>query len=196
VPQYYSSLLNSGPPWQTTTGTALTAVGPTTISPESASGTGNDPVNPTWWVGQTLRVEAQGVYTNGSTGTTATFALWENVGGTALSSGVTLATTGANVVLATSVTGLYWELTAKIQCRAYAQGTGTATLYTHGKLLIQTSAAGANAVWPLPAASGPTTANVDTTIAHTIGLVGTMSQVVGGPSITCTQFTIEYVQGL
>jgi hypothetical protein len=194
MPQYWSSLANPNAPWQTASGVALTAVGPSTISPEGAGGTGDDPQILTWWQGQFIRIEAQGVYTNGSTATTATFAVCAAATGAALSTSV-LATTGVAVVLTTSVTGLYWELTARIQCRAIAAGTATATLYTQGRVLIQTSAAGATAVWPLPAASGPTAANIDTTIAHTLGLVGTMSQVTGGPSITCTAYTAEICSG-
>jgi hypothetical protein len=32
---------------------------------------------------------------------------------------------------------------------------------------------------------------VDTTIAHTLGLAGTLSQATGSPSVTCNYFTIE-----
>ena len=195
VTQYWTSLLNPNAPWQTASGTALTAVGPSTISPEGSAGTGADPQNLTWWQGQLIRVRARGVYTNGSTATTATFALWANVTGAALTSGTTLATTGAAVVLATSQTGLWWKLEAEIQCRAIATATAGPTLYTHGELLIQTSTAGALAVWPLPATAGPTAASIDTTIAHTLGLVGTMSQVTGSPAITCTSITHEIVAG-
>jgi hypothetical protein len=47
----------------------------------------------------------------------------------------------------------------------------------------------------MPATSGPAAANLDTTIAHTLGLVGTLSQATGGPSVTCTSITHEIVAG-
>ena len=198
VTQYWTSLLNPNAPWQTASGTALTAVGPSTISPEGSAGTGADPQNLTWWQGQLIRVRARGVYTNGSTATNATFALYVAATGTALSGGVTLATTGA-MALPPSQTGLLWRLFAEVQCRAIAQGTSTASLYTHGEVMIQTAVqsgvTGNQQIWPLPATSGPTAANADTTIAHTIGLVGTLSQVTGGPSVTCSQFGVEIVSG-
>lgn len=198
MPQYWSSLINPNAPWQTASGTALNTAATATISPEGAGGTGDDPQILTWWQGLVIRVEAQGVYTMGSTATNGTFALYTAASGTALSGGVVLATTGA-LALPVSVTGLYWELTAKIQCRAIAQATSTPSLYTHGKLQIETATpsgtTGNVQVWPLPATSGPTAANVDTTIAHTLGLVATLSQVTGSPSITCTQITHEIVSG-
>jgi hypothetical protein len=95
------------------------------------------------------------------------------------------------------VTGLYWEVNAEIQVRQMAQGTSTATLYTHGAHRIQVAtASGTTAneqVWPMPAASGPAAADVDTTIAHTIALVATLSQATGSPAITCTYFALDYV---
>ncbi len=198
VTQYWTSLLNPNAPWQTASGPVLSTAATATISPEAAGGTGPDPQNLTWWQGMVIRVEAQGVYTCGSTPTNATFALYASTPLTALSGGTPLATTGA-LALPPSQTGLFWELTAKIQCRAIASGTGTPTLYTHGKLYIQTAVqsgvTGNVQMWPLPATSGPTAASLDTTIAHTLGLVGTLSQVTGGPSITCTSITHEIVAG-
>jgi len=198
MPQYWSSLINPNAPWQTAGGTPLTTTAVSTISPEGAGGTGDDPQVLTWWQGMTLRIRARGVYTNGSTPTNATFALYVSATGLALSAGAALATTGA-LALPPSQTGLLWRLYAEVQCRAIAQGTSTASLYTHGELLIQTAVqsgvTGNTQIWPLPATSGPTAANADTTIAHTIGLVGTLSQVTGGPSITCSQFGVEIVSG-
>jgi hypothetical protein len=198
MPQYWSSLVNPGAPWQTASGTPLATASTATINPEGAGGTGDDPQILTWWQGMVVRVEAHGVYTMGSTATNATFALFASATGTALASGTSLATTGA-LALPVSVTGFYWQLKAKIQCRAIAQGTATASLYTHGALLIQTATpsgtTGNTQVWPLPATSGPTAANADTTIAHTLGLVATLSQAVGSPSVTCTQITHEIVSG-
>ena len=198
MPQYWSSLLNPGAPWQTANGTVLATAATLTLSPEGAGGTGDDPQNLTWWQGMAIRVRARGVYTMGSTATNATFALYASTTGTALASGTSLATTGA-LALPVSVTGFWWRLQAEIQCRAIAQGTATASLYTHGELLIQTATpsgtTGNVQVWPMPATSGPTAANTDTTIAHTLGLVGTLSQVTGSPTITCTQILHEVVSG-
>ncbi len=198
MPQYWSSLINPNAPWQTASGTPLATAATVTISPEGAGGTGDDPQNLTWWQGQVIRVRARGVYTMGSTATNGTFALYAATVGTALSGGTVLATTGA-LALPVSVTGFWWRLQAEIQCRAIAQGTATASLYTHGELLIQAATASGTTgnvqVWPLPATSGPTAANADTTIARTLGLVATLSQVTGSPTITCTQITHEIVSG-
>jgi len=198
MPQYWSSLINPAAPWQTASGTVLNTAATATVNPEGAGGTGDDPQNLTWWQGMVIRHTARGIYTMGSTATNATFALFASAVGTALASGTSLATTGA-LALPVSVTGLLWELEAITQCRAIAQGTATASLYTHGSLKIQTAApsgtTGNVQVWPMPAASGPTAANADTTIAHTLGLVATLSQVTGSPTITCTQYLAEIVSG-
>ena len=106
---------------------------------------------------------------------------------------------GALPLIASAVTGCWWHLEAEIQCRAIAQSTGTPSLYTHGEVWLQTAVPTAGVanvtVWPMPAASGPTAANVDTTVAHTLGLVATLSQVTGAPAITCTSCTHEIVSG-
>jgi hypothetical protein len=192
--QPWVSLLNPGAPWQTASGTVLNTAATATISPEGAGGTGADPLVYTLYEGLDLRVRARGVYTNGSTATNGTFALYASASGTAASGGTSLATTGA-LALPTSVTNLYWEIDALIQCRQWAQGTATPTLYTHGALRIQlatpSGTTGNEQVWPMPATNGPTAADVDTSITHTIALVGTLSQATGSPAITCTNFTIE-----
>jgi hypothetical protein len=194
--QVWESLLNPGAPWQTASGTALASAATATLSPEGAGGTGADPQIFSFYQGFVVRVKARGIYTNGSTATNATFALYASATGTALSGGTSLATTGA-LALPTSVTNLLWELEALIQCRAMAQGTSTATLYTHGALRLQlatpSGTTGNEQVWPMPATAGPTAADVDTTITHTVGLVGTLSQATGSPSITCTNFLLEAV---
>jgi hypothetical protein len=200
MPQYWTSSVNPGAPWQTASGTPLVTAATSTISPEGAGGTGDDPQVFTWWQGMVIRVRARGVYTNGSTATNATFTVAASTvtPGTALSGGANLATTGA-LALPTSVTGFWWRLQAEIQVRAFAQGTATATMYTHGELFIQTATPSGvlvnMQVWPMPAVSGPTAANVDTTLAHTLGLVGTLSQATGSPSITCTSCVHEIVSG-
>lgn len=198
MPQYWTSLINPNAPWQTASGTTLSTATTATISPEGAGGTGDDPQQLTWWQGQVIRHTARGVYTMGSTATNATFALYASASGTAASGGTALATTGA-LALPVSVTGFWWRLKAITQVRAIAQGTSTATLYTHGELLIQTATpsgtTGNVQVWPLPATSGPTAANVDMMIAHTLALVGTLSQVTGSPTITCTEYLAEIVSG-
>lgn len=198
MPQYWTSLINPNAPWQTASGTVLATAATLTISPEGAGGTGDDPQNLTWWQGMVLRIRARGVYTCGSTATNATFALYASAVGTALASGTSLATTGP-LALPPSQAGLWWRLQAEIQVRAIAQATATPSLYTHGELLIQTAAqsgvTGNVQVWPMPATSGPTAASVDTTIAHTLGVAGTLSQITGSPTITCTQMTCEIVSG-
>jgi hypothetical protein len=194
--QNWVSLINAGAPWQTASGTALNTAATATISPEGGGGTGADPQVWPFSQGLAIRVQARGVYTCGSTATNLTLALWASISGTAASGGTSLATTGA-FAMPVSQTNLYWELEALIQCRVWAQGTGTATLYTHGRMLIQTAAYESTLtnsnqqIVPMPATAGPTAADVDTTIAHTIGLVGTLSQATGSPSITCTNFTLE-----
>ena len=157
----------------------------------------------TWYEGMVVRVRARGVYTMGSTATNATFALvCLGDGHCAVRLAPHLATTRrAGAAGRNAVTGL-WRLellTAEIQCRAIAQATSTPSLYTHGEIQIQTATpsgtTGNVQVWPMPATAGPTAADVDTTIAHTLGLVGTLSQATGSPSITCTVITAPSVAG-
>jgi hypothetical protein len=194
--QVWQSLQNTGAPWQTASGTVLNTAATATISPEGAGGTGADPLVYTFYEGQVFRVSARGIYTCGSTATNLTVALWASISGTALSGGTSLATTGA-FAMPVSQTNLYWDLDAHIQIRAMAQGTSTATVYTHGKMLIQSAAFEStltnsnHQIVPLPATAGPTAADLDTTITHTIGLVGTLSQSTGSPAITCTMFMLE-----
>lgn len=194
--QFWESLVNAGSPWQTASGTALSTAATASLSPEGAGGTGSDPLVPAYgfYQGFVARITARGVYTCGSTATNLTLAVYASAPGTALSGGTALATTGA-MAMPVSVTNLWWRLTAYVQCRQIAQGTSTATLYSHGEVLIQTATASGTTgnvqVWPVPATAGPTAASVDTTIAHTLGLVGTLSQATGSPAITCTNFTIE-----
>lgn len=194
--QFWVAMANPGAPWQTASGTALVTAATATISPEGAGGTGADPLIAAYQFteGLMVRITARGIYTVGSTATNGTFALYVSAPGTALSGGTALATTGA-LALPTSVTGLWWKAEAYVQVRQIAQGSSTNTLYTHGEFMLQTATASGTTgnvqVWPMPATSGPTAATVDTTAAHTLGLVGTLSQATGSPSITCTQFTIE-----
>lgn len=198
--QGWESLANTGAPWQTASGTTLNTAATATLSPEGAGGTGDDAQIYSFYQGMVVRVRARGVYTMGSTATNATFALYASASGTALSggggNGGTLATTGA-LALPVSVTNLWWKLDAYIQIRAMAQGGATASTYTHGELLIQTATpsgtTGNVQVWPMPATAGPTALDMDTTVTHTVGLVGTLSQATGTPSITCTQFMLETI---
>jgi hypothetical protein len=192
--QTWVAAQNGGAPWQTANGTTLSTAATATISPTTA-GTGGDAEIFQFYQGQVFRVTASGIYTMGSTATNATFALFASVTGTAASGGTSLASTGA-FALPVSVTNLYWTIDLMAQVRAMAQGTGTATISTSGALRLQTAtfAGSANcAVLPMPATAGPTAANVDTTITHTMALVGTLSQVTGSPTITCTRFLIESV---
>ena len=194
--QLWVAPVNAGAPWQTASGTTLNTASTATISPAAAGGTGADAQVFSFYQGMVIRVAARGVWTSGSTSTNVTLALFASASGTAASSGTSLATTGA-VAWPVSVTGFYWDVEALIQVRQMAQGTSTATLNTHGRAQLQTATfstpTGNVGILPMPATSGPTAANVDTTITHTIALVGTLSQVTGSPSITCTNFLVEYV---
>jgi hypothetical protein len=194
--QGWESLANTGAPWQTASGTTLATASTATLSPEGTGGTGADPQVYSFYQGQVIRVRARGIYTLGSTATNVTFALYASASGTALSGGTSLATAGA-MAAPVSVTGLWWKIDAYIQIRAFAQGTSTATAYTHGEVSIQTAvAAGTTSnvqIWPMPATSGPTAASLDVSLTHTIGLVGTLSQATGSPTVTCTQFMLEQV---
>lgn len=194
--QYWESLTNSGAPWQTSSGTTLSTAATATLNPEGAGGTGDDPLIPAYgfYQGKVIRLTARGIYTMGATATNGTFAVAVSSPGTALSGGTTLATTGA-LALPVSVTNLWWKLQVVVQCRAIAQGTATNTLYTAGEFMLQTATpsgtTGNVQVWPMPATNGPTIATVDTTVAHTIGVIGTLSQITGAPTITCTQCLVE-----
>ena len=194
--QQWVAPVNAGAPWQTASGTVLNTAATQTLSPEGAGGTGADPQVFSFYQGMVIRVAARGIYTSGSTSTNFTLMLYVSASGTAAASGQQLATTGA-VAWPVSVTNFYWELEALVQVRAMAQGTGTSALYTHGRVLVQTATfatpTGNVAVLPLPATNGPTALAADTTITHTIALVGTQSQTVGSPAITCTNFLAEYV---
>jgi hypothetical protein len=196
--QAWIAPVNNGAPWQTASGTTLNTAATATISPEIAGGTGGDPQVYQFWQGMVIRGRAYGVYTCGSTATNLTLALYAAATGTGASSGTSLATTGA-FAMPTSQTGLWWDIEFEIQVRAMAQGTSTATLNTHGKATIQSAAFEAtltnsnHQILPMPATSGPTASDVDTTITHTIALVGTLSQSTGSPAITCTYFALDYV---
>jgi hypothetical protein len=194
--QQWAAPINGGAPWQTASGTQLATAATATISPESAGGTGNDPQQYSFYQGLVIRGKAYGIYTCGSTATNLTLAVYASASGTAASGGTSLATTGA-FAMPVSQTNLFWEAEFEIQCRQLAQGTATPTLYTHGRVLIQTAAYEStltnsnHQILPMPATNGPTAADVDTNLTHTIALVGTLSQVTGSPTITCTYFTLD-----
>jgi hypothetical protein len=186
-------LANWGFPWQTQSGTALTTAATATISPEGAGGTGADPAILAFTPAMVIGWKARGIWTCGSTATNATLAVYASAYGTAAAGGTLLASTGA-FALPVSQAGLYWEADGEIQVRQHAQGISTPTLYTHGKTKIQTAPYESTLtnsnmqILPMPATSGPTAADVDTTLQHTIALAGTLSQAVGSPSLQCTQF--------
>lgn len=194
--QVWIAPVNAGPPWQIASGAVLNTAATATISPEGAGGTGADPQVYQFYEGLVIRGKAYGVYTCGSTATNLTLAVYASATGTAAASGTSLITTGA-FAMPVSQTGLWWDLEFEIQCRAWAQGTSTPTLYSHGKATIQSAAFEStltnsnHQILPMPATAGPTAADVDTTIAHTIALVGTLSQATGSPSITCTYFALD-----
>src|SRR5690349_16400213 len=110
--QSWVNLLNTGPPWQTTNGTALTSSASTaTISPQAP--TGQDFVLPgqpgglQWYTGMTLRLTARGNMNAGATTSNLTVFLACGVSGTL---GTTLATTGLITLGTTITTATGWEL--------------------------------------------------------------------------------------
>lgn len=192
--QSWSGLLNAGPPWQTTQGTALTTAVTATISPQSPGGTIKDFAVQPWFIypGAVFRLTAKGFLTTTAVSTTATI----------------FAAAGANVVLATPVglttgttvaTGIQWEWESISRITAIAS-TGVNTVSTQGSirlanllaavpsnptLLTQTPGMTLGA----PNASGETVAQVDTSSAMSMMMRGTLAG--ASATIQCTQFLIE-----
>ena len=119
--QSWANLLNGGPPWQTTSGTALTSsVGPLTLSPQAP--TGQDFVLPgqpnglQFYPGMALRITARGTIQAGATTSNVTLVL--AIGTSGSTSGATMTTTGA-LTLGTSITtATGWRLSAVCRCLA------------------------------------------------------------------------------
>src|SRR5215469_7407564 len=125
--QTWVNLLNAGPPWQTTAGTALSASASTaTISPQAAGP--QDFILPTqpngiqWYPGMTLKVEAAGTLNSAGTTSNLTVFLAVGVSGTL---GTTLSTTGALTLGTGSITGVEWTLEAWIRCTGIGSSGNT-----------------------------------------------------------------------
>jgi hypothetical protein len=189
--QTWVNLLNAGPPWQTTAGTALSTATTATISPQAPGPQDfvlpGQPGGTQWYPGMTLRVKARGTITSGGTASNLTVLLACGVSGTLAT---TLSTTAAIALGTGSLTALAWKLEANVECTAIGS-TGN-TLSTEGELLIGiTSASPALATANGLVVGLPLTALAFNTYtpATALGLRATLSAAFG--SILCNQFTIE-----
>src|SRR5205814_288368 len=156
--QSWQALLNTGAPWQTTSGTILNTATTATISPQ-AGGSKDFNLPAFWWYpGAVIKVTARGILSSGGTASNLTVLLAAGAAPTTLS-------TSAAIALGTgSVTNMPWRLTGNIQCTALGS-TGN-TLTTQGELIFETSvtpAFGTSNVTIAPLAS--TAAALDTTVA-------------------------------
>lgn len=192
--QGWSQLLNSGAPWQTTSGTALSTATTATISPQATSG-GKDYVVATsyLYVGAVFRLTAQGILTTTTTSTTAT------IFACAGASNTTLCTPNGITTGTTALTGIpwRWESIHRVQNIASSGNTinsmGWLALGNQGAALAANpSALTATAgVGPLfaPNSAGETSAAIDTTSAMALNLRGTLAG--ANATIQCFQFLIE-----
>lgn len=192
--QSWGNLLNAGPPWQTTQGTALSTATTATITPQAAGSTAQDFILPTqyngiqWYPGMTLKLEAGLTLTTGGTTTSMTFLVSCGVSGTLAT---TLSTTAAVVMGAGSLTGIEAILTAYIRCTALS--VSAATLSCEGQVAIpsvggatgQTLGTTTGMLVSLPY----TASSFNTyTAATALGLRGTLSAAFG--SMQCNTFLI------
>lgn len=191
--QAWMNLLNYGPPWQTTAGTALSASASTaTISPQAAGP--QDFILPTqyngtqWYPGMTLKVEAAGTLNSGGTTSNLTLFLACGVSGTLAT---TLATSGALTLGTGSVTGVEWTLEAWLRCTTV--GSSGNTLAAAGCWKVG-SAAGSN-TGTLGTAAGtlmmlPETATAFNTYtaATALGLRATLSAAFG--LVQCNEWMV------
>ena len=191
--QNWVNLLNFGIPWQTTSGTQLSASATTaTISPQAA--TGQDFVLPgqsnglQWYPGMTLRIAARG--TCGSGGTASNLTVWLAVGvsGTLAT---TLCTTPAFALGAGSVSGMSWEFIGSISCSAIGS-TGN-TLVSNGNLVINVTAAPAIAAAAAIMVRMPNVATAFNTYtaATAIGMRASLSAAFG--NIQCDNFDVYQI---
>lgn len=191
--QAWTNLLNYGPPWQTTAGTALSASASTaTISPQAAGS--QDFVLPTqyngtqWYPGMTLKIEAAGTLNSAGTTSNLTMFLAAGVSGTLATS---LTTAGALTLGTGSITGVEWTLIAWLRCTAIGS-TGN-TLAAAGMINVG-SAAGSN-TGTLGTAAGTTMMMPETatafntyTAATALGLRATLSAAFG--LVQCNEWMI------
>ena len=193
----YSQLLNWGAPWQTTTGTNLTTATTATISPQATSSKDFQIAASSLYVGFVFRCTAHGFLTTTATSTTATIFLTAGATPTTLATPVGI-TTGTTVI-----TGIQWWWESYSRVTALAS-TGN-TISTQGRLVLGNSGAavpanpialtGTAAVGPLfaPNASGETAAAIDTTVAMSVMMRGTLAG--ANATVNCAQFFIEAVEG-
>lgn len=193
--QTWVNLLNGGPPWQTTNGTALTSsVGPLTISPQAP--TTQDFVLPgqpnglQFYPGMSLRIRARGTIQAG--GTTSAVTMTLAIGASGSVSGATLTASGALTLGTTITTATGWRMDAL--CRCFAVGSTGTTLSTGGDWIIDT-VTGANA-GTLGTATATFMYMPETTLAYNtytgggcIVLRASASAAFG--TTQCNQFTIE-----
>lgn len=195
--QWYESLLNSGDPWQTSQGTALSASASTaTISPQAP--TAQDFVLPQqpsglqWYKGMSLTVKARGKLGSGGTASNLTVLIAAGVSGTL---GTTLATTAAFALGTGSLSNLPWELEAQIDCVGLRTDANP-FLASDGMLRVgnaTTPALGtANGLLiPLPYTTVNGSSLSPWTAATALGLKATLSAAFG--NIQCDRFTIEQI---
>ncbi len=195
--QSWGNLLNAGPPWQTTLGTALTSSASTaTISPQAAGSTAQDFILPTqyngtqFYPGMTLKVEAAGTLNAGATTSNLAMYLAAGPSGT-LAATPGLGTTGAMNLGTTITTATEWSLTAFI--RVLAISISASTLSCEG-LITLPNLAGSNAttlgtanatVMAIPYTA---TAYNTYTAASALGLRASLSAAYG--SVVCNTFLI------
>lgn len=192
--QTWINLLNTGVPWQTSNGTALTSSASTaTISPQAAGP--QDFVLPSqyngtqWYEGMSLRVRARGTCLAGATTSNLTVFLAAGVSGTLAT---TLTTSGALTLGTTITTATGWWLECLVRC--FGIGSSGTTLSAGGDWHVGT-VAGANAgtfgtsAETMMTMLETTTAFNTYTAATAIGLRATLSAAFG--SVQCNQFTIE-----
>lgn len=190
--QTWAALLNSGPPWQTTQGTALSTAVTATISPQAPTAKDFAIATNFLYPGATFRVTASGFLTTTATSTTATIFLAAGATPTTLATPVGI-TTGTTVI-----TGIQWTWESISRVTAIAS-TGS-TVSTQGSLSLGNSGAAvpANPIaltvtpgmrLPAPNISGETAASVDTSISMAIMLRATLAG--ANATIQCTQFMVE-----
>jgi hypothetical protein len=192
----YANLLNSGAPWQTTQGTALSTAATATISPQATGP--QDFVLPgqvlggglQWYQGMSLMIEAHGVISSGGTTSNLTVFLAAGVSATL---GTTLSTTAAIALGAGSLSSLNWHLWAQVDVVGLRTDANP-FLATEGSLVIgMTSAAPAIGTanglvvgLPFTNVNGSTLSPYTTQTA--IGLRATLSAAFG--SIQCNRFKV------
>lgn len=192
--QGWAQLLNSGAPWQTTQGTALSTATTATISPQATSAKDYAVATTYLYPGAVLRVTARGFLTTTTTSTTATIFL------TAGATPTTLATPVGITTGTTAITGIQWLWESISRVTAIASSGNT--ISTQGELKLGNSGAGVPAnpialtvtpgmTLPAPNVSGETAAAVDTTTAMALMLRGTLAG--ANATIQCTQFLIEHL---